>query len=417
MGSCLLMGVKIVPDKPKVRILRLIARLNVGGPAIQAIYLTRDLNRDAFSTALATGSVSKGEGEMDYLAKEVGVEPLIIPCLCRTLNPLRDLAAFCSILRLTLRLKPDIIHTHTAKAGMLGRLAGIAYRWLTRRPLKLIHTYHGHVFSGYFGPFATTFFIWIERLLAKGTDRIVVLSHSQYREICDRYRIGQPQKYCVVSLGLNLIPYFEESGRKDNFRMQYGVGSDELLIGIIGRLTKIKNHQLFLGMAHRLVERNGSRLRFMLIGDGELRPELEHEAQRLGVDRWVVFTGWQRKMQPVYSGLDIVVLTSDNEGTPVTLIEALAAAKPVIATDVGGVKDLLGQPSWQTEGFGIAERGLLVQAKDAEGLTQGIGWLLANPNEVSQMVRRGREFAQHFDLKRLISDLQRIYLDLLAVSI
>ncbi len=403
-----------MPRGKKVQVLRLIARLNIGGPAIQALHLTKTLNQNGFCTVLATGYVPDGEEEMDYLAKEMGIKPVRIAGLCRAPHPLRDAAAFWHILRLTLRLKPDIIHTHTAKAGALGRLAGIICRRIAGMNVKLVHTYHGHVFSGYFGTFRTMLYLWIERLLARKTDQIVVLSQSQRQEICDRYKIGKPKQFQILPLGLELTPFLKPDVASESFRQKFGVKPDETLIGIIGRLTNVKNHRLFLEMARLLAKRNGKQIRFLIVGDGELRPMLEAEVQESGLSGQVIFTGWQKEMEQVYPALDLVALTSNNEGTPVTLIEALAAARPVIATSVGGVEDLLGQPSWKPEGFGVAERGILVRPQDAEGLAQGVEWLLANPKQATQLACRGREFAREFTLENLIKNTKQLYIDLIT---
>lgn len=397
----------------KICILQLIARLNIGGPAIEAIYLTKTLNQNGFHSVLATGYISNGEGEMDYLAKETGVEPVRIASLGRALHPVRDAVAFWHILWLILRLKPDIIHTHTAKAGALGRVAGIICR-IAGMNVKLVHTYHGHVFSGYFGPFKTRLYLWVERYLARKTDRIVTVSQSQYQEICQDYRIGKPEQFRVLPLGLELAPFLEADGDGGAFRRQYGVEPNEPLVGIIGRLTAIKNHRLFLEMARRLVNRNNPQIRFLIVGDGELRSILEAEAKELGLNGRVIFTGWQKEMKRIYQGLDLVVLTSNNEGTPLSLIEALAAGRPVIATDVGGVGDLLGRPSWEPEGFGVAERGVLVQPQNAEGLAQGVEWLLKNPEQANRLVRRGRKFAQGFALDKLVTNTTKLYQDLMT---
>ncbi len=401
-----------MPEAEKIRVLRLIARLNIGGPAIQAILLTQALNRNGFYSILATGTVSDAEGDMGYLSEAAGVEPLNIPCLGRRIRPLQDAVACYHILRLMLRFKPHIIHTHTAKAGALGRLAGIIYRRLAKvkgRQVRLVHTYHGHVFSGYFGPLKTTLYLWIERLLARGTDLLVTVSQSQRQEICKYYRVGQPRQFRVLPLGLPLTPFLENNSKNSEFRRQCSARPGEVLVGIIGRLTTVKNHHLFLEAARRLVEANGRQLRFLIVGDGELRSSLEAETNRLGLGRQVVFTGWQRTMKHVYSNLDVVVLTSNNEGTPVTLIEALAAARPVIATNVGGVEDLLGKPSWRAEGFGVAQRGVLVHPRNAAGLARGIAWLLGNPGQATRLARQGRQFVRGLTIGRLTEDINNLY--------
>lgn len=393
--------------------MRLIARLNIGGPAIQTIHLTKALNNELFCSLLATGFTADGEGEMDYLVKKAGIEPVRIKGLYRAMHPVKDLYAFIRILKLVFNYKPNVIHTHTAKAGALGRLAGIVYRVVTGHKVKLVHTYHGHVFLGYFGPFKTGLYLAAERILARQTDRLLVLSQSQYKEICYDYKVGKPEQFQVLPLGLELAEFktVENKDRRGEFRQQYGVDK-EILVGIVGRLTGVKNHHLFLEMARRLIKRNSGQMRFLIIGDGELRPVLEVEVDRLGLKDYVFFAGWQQDMRWVYQDLDVVALTSNNEGTPVTLIEAMAAARPVISTRVGGVADLLGQATWNTRGFAVAERGVLAHPQDAEGLVSGTEWLLSNPKQAVKLACEGRNFIQRFTLDRLVSDVGDLYQNL-----
>jgi glycosyltransferase involved in cell wall biosynthesis len=320
-----------------IRILRVIARLNIGGPAIQAVTLSGLLSKGRFRTRLVCGQVGAHEGDMSYLASSMQVDPVIVPSLGREISAFDDLCSFSELRKIISEFKPHVIHTHTAKAGTLGRLAGISVnaQRIFGRKIRLVHTFHGHVFHSYFSPLKTWAFMKIERFLAHFTDRIIVISATQEKDICERYRIVRPRQVQVVPLGFDLSG-FERLGPPPS----QGIFS----VGIIGRLTPVKNHRM-LFEAVRILKDQGKdhSFNFVVVGDGELRETLTREAAALGIGKRVVFTGWQKEMPEVYGKLDVVVLTSLNEGTPVSLIEAMAGARPVIATDVGGVRDLMGE--------------------------------------------------------------------------
>ncbi|MBU2035362.1 MAG: glycosyltransferase, partial [Candidatus Omnitrophica bacterium] len=300
----------------KIKILRLIARLNIGGPAIHTILLTQGLDQARFESLLVCGSIGKDEGDMSYYALEKDVKPFFIPQLRRELNFFNDSVSFLKILRLIFTLRPDIIHTHTAKAGTLGRASGIIYNicnLLSNRKIRLVHTFHGHVFEGYFSFFKTKLFIYIERVLSYFTSKIITVSAAVKNELI-LLGISKANKIEVVPLGFELDKFLDITLR-DN---------DVLSIGVVGRLVPVKNHHLFLKSAAKLLKENpGVDLRFKIIGDGELRKELVGYSRILGISDYVDFLGWQRDLVKVYSGLDIVALTSLNEGTPVSIIEAM----------------------------------------------------------------------------------------------
>lgn len=380
----------------KIKILRIISRLNIGGPAIHTILLTEGLNQNRFTSVLVTGKAALWEGDMLYLAKEKGIGTIIIPELMRKIHFLNDLIAFLKIYSLITQEEPDIVHTHTAKAGTLGRLAGLLYN-LTRvkRTCALVHTFHGHVLEGYFGKVTTTFFLWIERILAKFTDRIVVVS-QRIKEDLLKLGIGEPEKIMVVPLGLELEKFLHILP-PDN-------ADSTLKIGIIGRLAPIKNHRMFLEAARKIKDGRKIKIKFFIIGDGELRKKLEDYARDAGMQNDVIFMGWQNDLVQDYQNLDIVVLSSLNEGTPVSIIEAMAAARPVIATDVGGVRDLLGDN----------ERGILIKPKDAQALADAIAGLTDNPSQRIELGNLGRSFVKdRFNKERLIKDMELLYNNLL----
>ncbi|EFK95679.1 glycosyl transferase, group 1 [sediment metagenome] len=319
-------------DNP-IRILRVIARLNIGGPAIQAVTLGDLFSRGRFRTRLVCGQVGTHEGDMSYLASARQVDPVVLPTLGREISVLDDLNSFSGLRKMISEFRPHIIHTHTAKAGTLGRLAGISQnaQRIFGQKIKLVHTFHGHVFHSYFSPLKTYAFIKIERFLARFTDRIIVISSSQERDICETYKIAKSHQVQVVPLGFDLSGFEKLSPPAPR-----GVVS----VGIIGRLAPVKNHRMLFEAVKSLKEQGaGDAFEFRVVGDGELREALTREATDLGIEKNIVFTGWQKQMPEVYRKLDAVVLTSLNEGTPVSLIEAMASARPVIATAVGGVRD------------------------------------------------------------------------------
>ncbi len=404
-----------------MKVLRIIARLNVGGPARHVVWLTDGLKRD-HDTLLVAGVVPPGEDDMSYVATDAGIAPLILREMSREIS-LKDAITVWKLYRLMLRERPDIVHTHTAKAGTVGRVAGFLYRWMTpaallgqSRRCRFVHTYHGHVFHSYYSPNKTRLFLAVERWLAKlATDRIVVISPQQRQEINENFRVGRSDQFAVIPLGIDLTVYTDWKARRDAFRRELNASSDEVLIGIVGRLTEIKNHKGFLDAAAELKKISRARMRFLVIGDGGLRPQLESRVNELGLRDDVVFLGSRKDPENFYPGLDIVALTSLNEGTPLSLIEAMANERPVIATAVGGVVDLLGQKISSAGGYHICERGLLVEAKDAETFARGLDHLITDDSLRREMATRGRDFvAENYSKERLLNDVANLYAQLVS---
>src|SRR3989441_7212787 len=368
-----------------MKILRIIARLNVGGPARHVVWLSQGLKSAGYETLLVAGVVPSGEDDMSYIAAAAGVTPYVLPQMSREVSP-KDALTIWKLFRLMLREQPAIVHTHTAKAGTVGRVAGLLYRWLTLsvwfgrpRQCRFVHTYHGHVFHSYYGPLKTRLFLVIEKILARVvTDRIVVVSHQQRREINENFRVGTPEQFAVIPLGIDMSVYADWEKRRPGARAEWGANESDVLIGIVGRLTEIKNHKLFLEAAAQLQKLTTSRVRFMIVGDGNLRPELEAQAKSLGLHDSVSFLGTRKDPEDFYPALDIMALTSLNEGTPLTMIEAMANARPVIATAVGGVVDLLGPRSQgkEEDGYTICSRGVLVRSGDEGGFASGLARLV-----------------------------------------
>ncbi len=404
------------------RIVRIIARLNVGGPAKHVVWLTSGLEEAGYRSLLVAGSVPAGEEDMGYFAAEAGVTPLYIPEMSREIS-LKDAVTTWKLFRLLLREKPDIVHTHTAKAGTVGRVAGFFYRWLTPgvlvgrpRACKFVHTYHGHVFHSYYGRFRTKTFLAVERALARMvTDRVVVVSEQQREEINQIFRVGRADQIRVIRLGLDLSSFQAYASRRRRFREELGVSEDTVLVGIVGRLTEIKNHELFLQSVARLktLAADLGPVRFVIIGDGSLRESLEQQARELGLEKDVIFAGGRKDPEYFYPALDICALTSRNEGTPLTLIEAMANARPVISTTVGGVVDLLGNIVEDGQ-YQVFERGVGVGPDDVDAFAAGLRRLIRDETLRDELGRRGFEFVtQNYRKERLLEDIKDLYGQLL----
>nr|MBU1327692.1 glycosyltransferase family 4 protein [Candidatus Omnitrophota bacterium] len=359
-----------------MKILRIIARLNIGGPARNAVLLTEGFP----GTALICGEVAESEGDMMYLAGEKGIKPIIIEELGRELSWKDDWTAFWKIYNIIREVKPDIIHTHTAKAGALGRMAGILYG-----KAILIHTFHGHVFSGYFGKVKTIFFIWVEKILALFTDKIITVSYELKRELSQEFKIAPERKIEVIELGFEL---------EELFKLPTKNKTEIINIGVVGRLVPVKNHKMLFRAVKNL------KAKIIIIGDGEMRQELERYAEELGIKDIVEFRGWVKDLKAIYEGLDIVALTSLNEGTPVSLIEAMAARRPVIATNVGGVKDIVKDGA----------SGYLVESENVEEFAKKLLELIKDPEKRRRFGECGRNIIKNrFSKERLIKDTEKLY--------
>ncbi len=401
-----------------MKILRIIARLNVGGPARHVVWLTAALQDGEFESKLIAGTVPKGEKDMSYLAAENGIEPIYIEEMSRELS-LKDLVSLAKIYRVIRRERPDFIHTHTAKAGTVGRVAAFFYRRLTWRALIgksrdviVVHTFHGHVFHSYYGRWKTRVFILIEKMLARfATDKIVVITPQQLAEIRDDFHVGHKDQFEVIPLGIDLLPYRSPESKRGIFRKEIGIAGDELLVGFVGRLTEIKNISLLLNAAAIYREAaNVQKTRFVIVGDGHLLPKLKTEAAELGVADLVVFAGSYEDVAAIYAGLDIVALTSLNEGTPLSLIEAMASGRPVISTAVGGVVDLLGTVEQTMDGFSICERGISVLPNSCESFVNGLIYLAKNERLRESLGGRGKEFVEvNYRKERLADDIKNLY--------
>jgi glycosyltransferase involved in cell wall biosynthesis len=415
-----------------MKVVRIIARLNVGGPARHVAWLEAGLRAAGVESLLVAGVVPPGEDDMGYFAERLGVRPLVIPEMSREISP-KDLITVWKLYRLLLRERPDLVHTHTAKAGTVGRAAGMLYRHLTPAALlgrprrcRFVHTYHGHIFHSYYGRWKTRFFLLVERALARlATDRIVVISPQQLEEIHGRFRVGRREQFEVIPLGLDTRAFDDWAARRNLLRGGWGARAEDVLVGIVGRLTEVKNHKLFLEAAALFKRRRafeaesggagrGGRVRFVVVGDGHLREDLRAHAWALGLGDDVEFAGLRDDPENFYPALDVVALTSRNEGTPLTLIEAMANARACVATAVGGVVDLLGGVAegelrrphpWQ-----VCERGIQVRPGDPEAFADALAHLIDDAALRQALGGRGREYVErNYSVGRLVADVRGLY--------
>lgn len=403
-----------------MRILRIIARLNVGGPARHVVLQTRVLQDDDYQSWLIAGSVPDGEEGMNYLAEESGVCPIYIPEMSRELS-LKDIVSLVKVYREIRRIRPDIIHTHTAKAGAVGRAAAFIYRWFTfntllgrPRRLKVVHTFHGHVFHSYYGELTSRLFVMIERILAQlATDKIIVISQQQFEEIHKKFKIGRKEQFEIIPLGIDLEPFENHIESGHRLRSEIGADDADFLVGFVGRLTEIKNVPMLLNAAEKLYSNgftNKSKFRFLIVGEGHLRPALEEQVKDMGLRDKVSFLGNRTDTENIYPGLDVVALTSLNEGTPLSLIEAMASGKAVISTAVGGVVDLLGTTRKEDDGFAVCERGIGTASNEVDGFVNGLLHLENNEELRREIGFKARNFVlSNFSKERLVGDTKRLY--------
>ncbi|MBA2736433.1 MAG: glycosyltransferase [Pyrinomonadaceae bacterium] len=401
-----------------MKIVRIIARLNVGGPARHVVWLTKELNNEEFQSVLLAGTVPEGEEDMSYFAEDNAVKPIYIPEMSRELSA-KDVVSLWKVYRRFVSEKPDVIHTHTAKAGTVGRAAAFLYRWLNWKKIIIVHTFHGHIFHSYYGNLKTNFFLIIEKILARlATDKIIVITRQQFDEIHGQFGVGRAGQFEIVPLGIDLQPFRSSREKYRLVREETGAADNDILVGFVGRLTEIKNVSLLLKIAEIYCQQKDEslpKLKFVIIGDGNMRAELEKESESRGLQETVKFLGNRNDTDIFYAGLDIVALTSLNEGTPLSLIEAMANEKPVISTAVGGVIDLLGEVQTENENFKVCERGIKISANSAEDFYKGLIYLAKNETLRKSLAVKGKEFVEaKYSKERLVSDIKNLYRDLIV---
>ncbi len=421
----------------------MIARLNVGGPALHAVNLTAGLPERGFATRLLAGRVTEDEGDMEYYARDRGVELLRVPGLDRRLRPLALFRAFRFLYRTFRRDRPDVVHTHTAMAGAVGRLAAI----LAGVPVR-VHTYHGHVLGGeYFSRWTTAVFLRVERFLARRTHALVALTDAQADEMSEKLGIAGRDRFAVIPLGLDLerfhLPEPVRALFREKVRGELGIPAGGQVIGIVGRLVPVKNHELLFeafrtltagGSEHGSPEgastpdgsasgagvrgegtspgvetgdavRAGPRDPYLVVvGGGEREAELRAKAAELGIAERIRWMGWRRELPEIYSALDVLALASRDEGTPVAVIEALAAGVPVVARAVGGVPRVLERGRW----------GRLVTAEDPLAFAEALVRCLEDPPALQQREAAAARTRARFGEDRLVREMSSLYRDLLS---
>lgn len=375
------------------KILFIQSRICVGGPAVHTRILAKYLNPERFQTILIGGELEPDEKDVVADMRREGLDVRVLPKMGRDISWWRDLQSLVQIYKIIKQEKPDIVDTHTAKAGAVGRLAA----WLARVPV-IVHTFHGHVFHDYFGKLVTQFYVLLERFLARISDRIIVISPEQQKDIVENYQITKAEKVITIRYGFELQRFFNSSPNH-LLKNALNLPNNSVLLGIVGRLVPIKNHEMSLRVLVALRDL-GVPARLCIVGDGELRANLAQSAREKNIEQCVHFLGWRLDIENVYSGLDLLILTSLNEGTPFTIIEAMASGVPVVATQVGGVGDLIEDQV----------TGLLCQSNDFQAMAEKIKQILASGHLRQKLVKNAREFAaRNYSYERLIIEMERLY--------
>lgn len=359
---------------------------------------------------LVIGGKDEHEQDATHLSERLGIEPVVVPEMKRAIDPRADREAYRKVKALIKEFKPDVVHTHAAKSGAIGRLAASA----CKVPV-IVHTFHGHVFHSYFGKTKTQAFIRIERYLARRSSGIIAISDIQKDELAHTYKICPADKIQVIPLGFDLDPFNQDQeAKRAGFRRRYGIADDEIAIGIVGRIVPVKNHALFVAAAADVLKHTGQKLRFVVVGDGDMRGAMENQFRIARIDytyfpeharqAQAICTSWQTEMDEVFAGLDIIALTSYNEGTPVSLIEAQAASRPVVSTAVGGVADIVAE----------GKTGFIVPPNDITAFSKALLRLTEDISLRKCLASQGRaHVAEKFSYQRLVHDMSNYYETLL----
>lgn len=382
------------------KVLRIINRFNIGGPTYNATFLSRFLE-DEYETLLIGGLPEKEEADSLHILEEYGLSPMLISEMQRVPSFKSDKAAYKKIKQIIEEFKPDIVHTHAAKAGALGRKAAKA----CGVPV-IVHTFHGHVFHSYFGKLKTNIFKFIERRLAKKSDGIIAISDMQKKELSQIHKICSADKIKVIPLGFDLDKFQEETSKRDVVREKYNVKEEEIAIAIIGRLAPIKNHGLFLSIIEDVLSKTSKKIKVFIVGDGEERTSIEEKVIELNTqfDGEILMTSWIKNIGGFNAGMDIICLTSNNEGTPVSLIEAQAGNLAVVSTDVGGVRDIVKE----------GETGYIVPKNNVTLFSEKLLFLIENDETRKRFSKNGWNFVREkFHYKTLVKNVNEYYKELL----
>lgn len=387
------------------KVLRIINRFNLGGPTFNAAYLTRYLSPE-FETLLVGGQKDDSEAGSEFIVEGLGIQPLVLPEMRRSIGIMNDYKSYQKLREIIGDFKPDVVHTHASKAGFVGRMAASKMKV----PV-IVHTFHGNVFKGYFSPWKTNIYKKLERHLASKSAAIIAISELQKQELVQEHRICKAEKIEVIPLGFDLSRFHEnQSALRQKFRTEYQLDDQTVAIGIVGRLVPIKDHALFLRAFAMVRKKHSIPMRAFIVGDGELRQELESLCQTLDLTHGasgncdVVFTSWIKDVERVNAGMDIIALSSLNEGTPVSLIEAQASQKPIVTTEVGGIRNIVIP----------GETALLSSKSDVDAFADNLEKLVVNEDLRVRMSQKGWEFVENrFHYTRLVSDMKSLYSRLL----
>lgn len=393
------------------KVLRIINRLNLGGPTYNAAYLSKYMAPE-FETLLVSGMKDESEASSAFITDSLGLKPVYIKNMHRSLNPIQDRKAYKEIVKIIREFKPDIVHTHAAKSGALGRLAAI-----NEGVPVILHTFHGHIFHSYFNPLKTKLFLKIERYLSRKSSKTIAISQKQFEELCYDFNIDKPEKFEIVPLGFDLQRFYEgKEEKRKGFREKYNLSEEDIAIGIIGRLVPVKNHSFFLKAISKLKEQTNKRVIGVIIGDGELKDDIFAEAQKLNLQidaikkpkTDIIFTSWIKDVDFALPGLEIVALTSLNEGTPVSLIEAQAAGVPIVSTRVGGIEDVVK----------VGETAFLSDKDDVVTFSNHLLNLVENVEIRNSFSIKGLEVVENkYHYMRLVNDMKDLYSILLSANL
>jgi len=382
----------------RIKILLIQSRICIGGPAIHTEMIAQNLPKDRYQVILVGGGLKEGELSKFDEIRDRGVDIRVVNEMKRNVSIVGDLVSFYKTYQLIRSEKPDIVDTHTAKAGAVGRLAA----WLAGVPI-IIHTFHGHVFEEFFSKFKSEIFVYIEKMLALLTTRIIAISPLQLYELSQKFKIAPLKKFVIVKLGVEL-EHFLNLQKNNKLKESLGIPAGDKLIGIIGRLVPTKNHLLMIRVLKKLRDA-GINVHLCVVGDGEERGKIVKLQEELGLNGYVHFLGWERHIQRIYSGIDLLAQSSTTEGTPFTVIEAMASGVPVVATDVGGVADLLLDN----------QNGLLCKSNDASGMADNIIKLLQDSEFTDKLRQNAKAFVkENYTQKRLIRDVDQLYTGLFS---
>jgi glycosyltransferase involved in cell wall biosynthesis len=380
-------------------------RFNVGGPVYNATYLTKYLNTDLYETLLIGGKPEKHEQSADYILNDLKVSFRQLKFMRRAISPLFDLISLIQIIIIIYKYKPNIIHTHAAKSGLLGRLASLFYY----KNVKVVHTYHGNVFEGYFSNFKNRILLFIERFLAKKSTKIIAISKLQAHDLIFKYKICKKEKIEIVPLGFDLYRFTENTNSKrEKLRKEFNLNKTTILITIVGRVVPIKNHQLFIDVINYCKHRSTRKIKALVVGDGSetekiidyvINNKLSYSYKDVNKECDVLFTSWRSDIDSILAASDIICLTSLNEGTPVSIIESMASETASISTNVGGVSDII-----ENNISGI------VSSKEVNDYGENLLKMIEDENLRLKLAKNGKSISlENYNYNKLVFNIESLY--------